>query len=146
MMEGREAEMKTLESFQERSSMAFQPAEQVVDHFRLWGYLQAQLDPLGQYLQPLAVPELEATGDVADKARRLYCGTVGVEFMHIADPARRRWIQEQFERDAPEQKRQHILDLLIRADIFEQVLQSRYPGTKRFSLRRSWPTCPFVCY
>jgi 2-oxoglutarate dehydrogenase E1 component len=144
MMEGREAEMKTPESFQERSSMVFQPAEQVVDHFRLWGYLQAQLDPLGQYLQPLAVPELEATGDVADKARRLYCGTVGVEFMHIADPARRRWIQEQFERDAPEQKRQHILDLLIRADIFEQVLQSRYPGTKRFSLEGNTALIPLL--
>jgi hypothetical protein len=52
MMGGMEAEMKTLESFQERLSMAFQPAEQVVDHFRLCGYLQAQLDPLGQYLQP----------------------------------------------------------------------------------------------
>src|ERR1035441_11070876 len=90
MMEGREAEMKPLAPSQDRSSMVFQPAEQVVDHFRLWGYLQAQLDPLGQYLQPLAVPELEATGDVADKARRLYCGTVGVEFIHIGDPPIRR--------------------------------------------------------
>jgi 2-oxoglutarate dehydrogenase E1 component len=144
MMEDREAEMKTLESFQERSSMAFQSAEQVVDHFRRWGYLQVQLDPLGQYLQPLAVPELEATGDVADKARRLYCSTVGVEFMHIVDPARRQWIQERFERGAPEQNRLHVLDLLIRADIFEQVLQSRYPGTKRFSLEGNTALIPLL--
>jgi 2-oxoglutarate dehydrogenase E1 component len=136
--------MKTLESFQERSSMAFQSAEQIVDHFRLWGYLQATLDPLGQYLQPLTVPELEAAGDVAEKARRLYCGTVGVEFMHIADSTRRRWVQEQFERDTPEQKRQRILDLLIRADIFEQVLQSRYPGTKRFSLEGNTALIPLL--
>ena len=127
MMEDREAEMKTLESFQDHSSKMFQSDEQVFDHFRRWGYLTAQLDPLGQYLLPQAVPGLEATGELAARARRLYCGTVGVEFMHITDPVRRQWIQDRFEQDAPEQDHQHILDLLIRADVLEQVLQSRYP-------------------
>lgn len=44
--------MKTLESFQDHSSKMFQSDEQVFDHFRRWGYLTAQLDPLGQYLLP----------------------------------------------------------------------------------------------
>jgi 2-oxoglutarate dehydrogenase E1 component len=144
MMEDREAEMKTLESFQEHSSKMFQSDGQVFDHFRRWGYLKAQLDPMGQYLLPQAVPELEATGELAARARRLYCGTVGVEFMHIADPVRRQWIQERFEQDAPEQDREHILDLLIRADVLEQVLQSRYPGTKRFSLEGNTVLIPFL--
>ena len=39
--------MKTLESFQDHSSKMFQSDEQVFDHFRRWGYLTAQLDPIG---------------------------------------------------------------------------------------------------
>ncbi len=109
-------------------------ASRSFDAFRRWGYLQAQLDPLGQYLVPRSVPELEIAGENAERARRLYCGNIGIEFMHIADSAKRQWIQERFEQDALVQNRQRVLDLLIRADIFEQVLQSRYPGTKRFSL------------
>ncbi len=136
--------MKTLESFQRHSSMAFESSRSVFDDFRRWGYLQAQLDPLGQYLLPQAVPELEVTGEVADKARRLYCGTIGIEFMHLADAARRLWILERFEQEVPEQNRHHILDLLIRADSFEQVLQSRYPGTKRFSLEGNTALIPLL--
>src|SRR6266702_1509988 len=139
-----EVEMKTLESFQRHSSMALESAQHVFDDFRRWGYLQAQLDPLGQYLLPQAVPELEVTGEVADKARRLYCGTIGIEFMHLADAARRLWILERFEQEVPEQNRHHILDLLIRADSFEQVLQSRYPGTKRFSLEGNTALIPLL--
>ena len=72
------------------------------------------------------------------KARqRLYCGTIGAEFMHIADRERREWVAERMERaprkvSAKEQRA--VLSLLIRADLFEQVIQSRYLGTKRFSL------------
>ena len=116
----------------------------ITDDFRRWGYLRAKLDPLGQYLQPQMIPELEATGPVADRVRRLYCGTAGIEFMHIADRAKRRWIEERFERDEPAPNRRHILHLLVRADIFEQVLQARYPGTKRFSLEGVTALIPFL--
>jgi len=63
--------------------------ERVLDLFRRWGYLQADLDPLGLF-RPLAHPELQLTGRFADEARRVYCGTIGVEFSHISDPERRR--------------------------------------------------------
>ncbi len=116
----------------------------VMDDFRRWGYLQAKLDPLHQYLRPQTVPELEATGPVADRARQLYCGTTGVEFMHIDDRAKRRWIQEHFERDEVAPDRKRILDLLIQADVFEEVLQARYPGTKRFSLEGVTALIPFL--
>ena len=106
--------------------------------------MSSNLDPLGQYLQPQSVPELEQTGEVAEQARHWYCGTIGVEFMHIADPAKRQWVQERLECDASAQDTQHILDLLIRADIFEQVLQSRYTGTKRFSLEGVTALIPFL--
>jgi 2-oxoglutarate dehydrogenase E1 component len=116
----------------------------ILDDFRRWGYLQAKLDPLGQCLHPQGVPELEVTGPLADKARQLYCGMAGIEFMHIADRAKRRWIEERFEREEPTPDQRHILDLLVRADIFEQVLQARYPGTKRFSLEGVAVLIPFL--
>jgi len=107
--------------------------ERVLDAFRRWGYYQAQLDPLGLF-QPLAHPDLALAGPLADEARRYYCGTIGAEFMHLPEPERRRWIAERLEAEAPAVDQKKILERLIRADLFEQVLQARYLGTKRFSL------------
>jgi 2-oxoglutarate dehydrogenase E1 component len=117
--------------------------ERVFDLFRQWGYLEADLDPLGS-LQPIPYPELQIEGDVAQQARRFYCGTVGAEFMHISDPERRRWIQERMESPAAEVDQNRALDQLIRADLFEQVLQQRYLGTKRFSLEGVTALVPLI--
>ncbi len=109
--------------------------ERVFDVFRRWGFLQANLDPLGQNLKPLPLAELdELQGAVADEARRYYCGTIGVEFTYITDPEQRRWIIERMESEAPAVDKDRILSMLLRSEIFEQTLQSRYLGTKRFSL------------
>jgi len=78
---------------------------------------------------------LEAlTGEVAAEARRIYCGTVGADFTHLPELDRQRWIAARIEAPAQEVNQQRILERLIRADLFEQVLQARYLGTKRFSL------------
>jgi 2-oxoglutarate dehydrogenase E1 component len=108
--------------------------ERVFEAFRRWGYLQARLDPLGQYLAPQMVPGLDVQGDFAEEACRYYCGSIAAEFMHIPDPARREWIQQRLESDPPAVNQQHVLELLTKADLFEHVIQSRYLGTKRFSL------------
>src|SRR5467141_2239080 len=108
--------------------------ERVFDAFRRWGYLEATLDPLGLF-EPLKQPDLDSlTGEAAEEARRIYCGTVGADFMHLPEPERRRWISERLEGPASEVDQHKILERLIRADLFEQVLQARYLGTKRFSL------------
>jgi 2-oxoglutarate dehydrogenase E1 component len=107
--------------------------EQVLDLFRRWGYLEANLDPLG-FLAPEPHPELDLNGPDAKQARRYYCGTIGAEFMHLPDPDRRHWIQKWLESAPAEPDRQRILERLLRAEVFEQVLQARYLGTKRFSL------------
>lgn len=107
--------------------------ERVFDAFRRWGYLEADLDPLG-FLRRQPHPDLRGDSEFAPEARRVYCGTVGVEFMHIPDPARRHWIQERMEGPQPAIDQERALDLLIRAELFEQVLQQRYLGNKRFSL------------
>jgi len=54
--------------------------------------------------------------------------------MHIADPARRRWVQERIEQPIPAIDGQAALERLVRAELFEEVLHGRYPGSKRFSL------------
>lgn len=76
---------------------------------------------------------------VIDKAKRTYCGTVGIEFMHIQHPDQKRWIQERVEStlsttrvDATEQL--EILKNLVAADSFERFLHVKYPGAKRFGL------------
>jgi 2-oxoglutarate dehydrogenase E1 component len=107
--------------------------EKIFDAFRRWGYLQANLDPLG-FLQPLKSPDLDFSGEIAEEARHFYCGTISADFMHLLQPERRPWIAERMEAEAPAVDQKKILERLIRADLFEQVLQSRYLGTKRFSL------------
>ena len=117
--------------------------ERIFDAFRRWGYLEADLDPLG-FLKPQPHPELQMGGELARQARSFYCGTVGADFMHIADVERRRWIQERMESEPAPVDQEHVLDLLIRADLFEQVLQQRYLGTKRFSLEGVTALLPLV--
>jgi 2-oxoglutarate dehydrogenase E1 component len=107
--------------------------ERVFDAYRRWGYLEADLDPLG-FLRPAPHSELPVDSEFAQEARRVYCGTIGTEFMHITDPARRRWIQDRLEGPQTAVDQQRALDLLVRAELFEQVLQQRYLGNKRFSL------------
>jgi 2-oxoglutarate dehydrogenase E1 component len=117
--------------------------ERTFDLFRQWGYLEADLDPLA-LLSPQAHPDLQIDNEWAQEARRLYCGSVGVEFMHIADPERRRWISQRMESE-PEQVEQELaLDLLIKAELFEQTLQARYLGNKRFSLEGNTSLLPLV--
>jgi len=125
--------------------------ERVFGLFRQFGYLEAELNPLG-LLPPQPHPDLEIDNEWAREARRIYCGSVGVEFMHIADPERRRWIQNRIEARIEGEpaavdidiNQARALDLLVRADLFEQTLQQRYLGNKRFSLEGNTSLLPAV--
>jgi 2-oxoglutarate dehydrogenase E1 component len=117
--------------------------ERVFDAFRHWGFLEADLDPLG-FLRPQTLPELKIDSAYAREARGCYAATIGVEFMHIADPERRRWIQERMESEPGTADQGRVLELLMRADLFEQVLQQRYLGSKRFSLEGVTALLPLV--
>src|ERR1700716_2350460 len=100
-----------------------QEREQILDIFRRWGFLQASLDPLGQFLPPEPFPISPPEGELADEARSYYCGTIGAEFMHLSNPERRQWLQEQIEQHPEPRRQAHVLSQLIHADIFEQVIQ-----------------------
>src|ERR1700731_1438389 len=138
----------------ERNKMARQQAavesvaskevqERIWDAFRRWGYLRANLDPLGD-LEHVAISELDVTGPEVNAARRFYCGTIGAEFMHIPDSDRREWIQRRMESEAQKPDQTKILERLVRAEIFEQVLQTRYLGTKRYSLEGEAALIPLL--
>ncbi len=122
------------------------------DLFRHWGYLQASLDPLGQLLPPQPFPVSDPPNDDspdAIAARRIYCSSIGAEFMHIPSAEKRDWIQQRLESDpatgpAATIPPARILTSLIRADLFEQVIQQRYLGTKRFSLEGLTVLIPFL--
>ncbi len=113
---------------------AAQDRATVFNIFRRWGYLQASLDPLGQYLPPEPFPVTVPEGDLAREARSFYCGTIAAEFMHLTSTRQREWLERQIEQAAPPVDQRRVLSRLIQADIFEQVIQARYLGTKRFSL------------
>jgi 2-oxoglutarate dehydrogenase E1 component len=126
-----------------RVGLSDESRERILDAFRRWGYLQADLDPLGR-LRPAPSAELDAIGEQGSFARRLYCGAIGAEFMHIRDPDRRRWIQEHLEREPPDAHSERVVERLIASEVFEDVLHARYPGTKRFSLEGATALIPLM--
>ena len=84
-------------------------------------------------------------GEFAAEARGYYCGTIGAEFMHIANPEQRAVAPGADGAGAPAPgPAAAFCTGLIRADLFEQVIQSRYLGTKRFSLEGLTVLIPFL--
>jgi 2-oxoglutarate dehydrogenase E1 component len=78
--------------------------------------------------------------EILDILERTYCHTIGVEFMHIQYPEQKAWIQNRIEamqgkpHISPVDKKE-ILKELIEVDAFEEFLQTKYPGMKRFSIQ-----------
>ncbi|MFN3512883.1 MAG: 2-oxoglutarate dehydrogenase E1 component [Phenylobacterium sp.] len=133
--------------------------------YRMRGHLRANLDPLGlsapegdaSELDPATYGFSEADFDrpifldyvlgletgtireILDILKRTYCSDVGVQYMHISDPAQKAWMQERIEgRDKEihftKEGKVAILKKLIEAEGFERFLHKRFPGTKRFGL------------
>jgi len=78
---------------------------------------------------------------------RTYCSSIGMEFMHISDPVQKAWIQERIEGSEKgvafsKEEKKAILDKLIEAEGFEQFLDIKYKGTKRFGLDGSESLIP----
>src|SRR5262249_21090467 len=135
----------------------------LVHAYREFGHLVADLDPL-RMVPVASHPFLELAafglgdadldrevqapfhGEFRGTLRRLvaavretYCGTLGPEFMDLPDAAARDWLQARMEstRNRPplaDPARAGVLRALLVADGFEQFLQARYTGQKRFSL------------
>jgi len=136
----------------------------LINAYRVRGHQRARLDPLGLSERPdvpdlepgfhgleqadldtefhtgsLAAPDTLKLAEIISICRQTYCGSVGVEYMHITDTAQRRWLQQRLERTRgryalPDDDRRRLLDKLGAAEGLEKYLHSRYVGQKRFSL------------
>ena len=74
--------------------------------------------------------------------RKIYCGTIGIEYRHIESAEERQWWRQHFESyqgdfSTTPQMRERILKKLIAAEGLEQYLHSNYVGQKRFSVEGS---------
>jgi 2-oxoglutarate dehydrogenase E1 component len=83
--------------------------------------------------------ETATLSEIIDRLRKTYCGTIGVEFMHIQDPAQKAWIQERIEAignqtDFTVKGKKAIYERLVDAEEFERYLHKKYTGTKRFGM------------
>ncbi|MGF0117674.1 multifunctional oxoglutarate decarboxylase/oxoglutarate dehydrogenase thiamine pyrophosphate-binding subunit/dihydrolipoyllysine-residue succinyltransferase subunit [Promicromonospora sp. Marseille-Q5078] len=85
--------------------------------------------------------------DILGLLRDSYCRTIGVEYMHIADPAQRKWLQERLESGyarTPREDQLRVLRKLNSAEAFETFLQTKYVGQKRFSLEGGESVIPLL--
>ena len=145
--------------------------QQLIQAYRIWGHLMADIDPLvyAQRTHPdldvvthgLTLWDLDrefATGGFGGKKflplrkilgilRDSYCRSIGVEYMHISEPAERMWMQEHIEVGLPSIEREEqlrILRTLNSAEAFESFLQTKFVGQKRFSLEGGESVIPIT--
>ena len=132
--------------------------------YRVRGHLEANLDPLGIaerephpeldyrtygftdddldreiYIDHVLGLESAKLRDIVEAVRETYCGNIGVEYMHIQDPDKKAWIQERIEAvhnrtEFTKEGKRAMLERLTAAEAFEQFLDKKYTGTKRFGL------------
>ncbi len=121
----------------------------LVDVFRRWGYLAADLDPLGR-LAPFHHPGLDEalrlaeTSAVAAHLRSIYCGAIGADFMRLPYPDRARFIADRLEAPPQAADRTRLLKRLAESELLERFLHARYVGTKRYSLEGAASLIPLL--
>jgi len=146
----------------------------LINAYRVRGHLIANLDPLKDGFTRIH-PELDPAtygltiwdldrefvtgglggenhqrmplGEILGVLRDAYCRTVGLEYMYISEPERKKWIQSRVEGvrtqlDVDEQR--HILGQLNAAEAFEKFLHTKYIGHKRFSLEGAESAIPML--
>lgn len=89
----------------------------------------------GNYLGGLEM----SLSDLIERLEATYCNTVGVEYIHIQETPKRRWIQSSIEPECfrprfDKSKKIQVLKSVLEAEMFENFLQNRFVGQKRFSL------------
>ena len=132
--------------------------------YRVRGHLEANLDPLGLkpkeshadlnprsygftdgdmdrpiFIDNVLGRDAATLREILQVVRETYSGNIGVEYMHIQDPAQRLWIQDRIEAihnqtQFTERGKRAILERLTAAEMFERFLDRKYTGTKRFGL------------
>ena len=103
-----------------------------------YGFTEADYDrPI--FIDNVLGLEFATLRQMLDILKRTYCSTLGVEFMHISNPEEKAWIQERIEGidkgvAFTANGKRAILQKLVEAEGFEQYIDTKYRGTKRFGL------------
>ncbi len=87
--------------------------------------------------------------EIVKMLRETYCGKVGAEYMHLLDLDEREWLQERLESGfltagLEQSEKKEILYKLNQATAFEEFLQKKYIGLKRFSLEGAETLIPMI--
>jgi len=157
-----------------RKSASGQDAvDQLIRAYRVRGHRCADLDPLSppkpydETLQPefygFSSEDLELTFSsrtipgksymtlkkIVERMRKSYCGSIGIQFMHIDDIETKYWIQERLEgvgqeRRLNREEQLKIFSKLADAEIFEQFIHRKFLGAKRFSLEGGESLIPLM--
>jgi 2-oxoglutarate decarboxylase len=146
---------------------------QLIHAFRVRGHLLAQFDPLGVKRPPVKDLDPGAYGltlwdldrefftngalgrekatlrEIIDVMRETYCGTVTSEYMFIAAPGQKEWLQNHQETtrnkaNLTADEKRRVMDKLADAEAFERFLHAKYVGHKRFSLEGLESTIPLL--
>ncbi len=142
-----------------QDAIAFQSkVDALISAYRTLGHSAAKIDPLAEKPREQPLLSLENLGfettdldktvrGLSDKQmtlreliqtlEKIYCGTVGAEFMYIQDPQQKKWVLGRLESSENHQSSQDYRDVLrtvYEAETFEHFLHSNYVGHKRFSL------------
>ncbi|MEM0965388.1 MAG: 2-oxoglutarate dehydrogenase E1 component [Verrucomicrobiota bacterium] len=77
--------------------------------------------------------------ELIERLRKVYCGKIGIEYLHVQETPKRRWIQSKieptcFDPGYSDEIKEQIYRQIAIAEDFEQMLHSRFVGQKRFSL------------
>ena len=157
------ADKKWTQVVSSEDSKQYQVAH-LINAYRSHGHHAAKLDPL-EMAERVQVPNLDLAyhqftdadmdrpfyagkyfngakmplREIFQALRDTYCGSIGIEYMHISDNAETEWLQQKMEsaRGRPNfdaNRKRTILSDLIAADGLERYLGTRYVGQKRFSL------------
>jgi 2-oxoglutarate dehydrogenase E1 component len=76
--------------------------------------------------------------DIIAHLEETYCHSIGIEYMYIRDPERQQWIRDHIElKNRPtfnSEEKKHIFKKVSQATLFEQYIQKKFVGQKRFSV------------
>ncbi len=115
--------------------------------YRTYGFSDADLDRPIYIANYLGLGDTATLKEIVERCKATYSSNIGVEYMHIQDPDQKNWIQERIEEienrtEFSVNGRRAILERLTAAEAFENFLDKKYTGTKRFGLDGGEATIP----
>jgi 2-oxoglutarate dehydrogenase E1 component len=88
--------------------------------------------------------------DIISHLEASYCRSIGVEYMYIRDPERVKWLRDRVEaREKPvfsAAEKKQIFGMVNKATLFEQYIQKKFVGQKRFSVEGCEAVVPAIDY